>query len=336
MTIDIIIATYNRAARAARAAQQFLDLEERFFERVIIVDSSDDVSHADYPADPQVTFVHSSHKSQPYQRFLGCKLSRAEVLLYLDDDVDLIDEAHLLSALARFENPGVVGINFDWINRYSFYDDAPQTFTPRGWGCLGRFASWLSGSPEIADNRFWLCGLRGKRKGGAPIEYLYGCAFAVRRAAFYVNFNCEMFEQFEIRLGMGEDVTAGYGLSRQGLIWAEEGKIFNHDNQGDSTYTVDLRNYNYRTAFSRLFLSLEYARLSGGKRAFAIMHYHWFMIWRTLSLVAALCFDYSKQRLEILKGWLAGWAKTVVWQEKELSRTADFWYAEMEKDLRDA
>lgn len=336
MSLDIIITTYNRSQRASQTVQQFLELKNPFFDHIIVVDSSDGLSATDYPDDNEVIYVRSTHKNQPYQRFLGYTRSDAEILLYLDDDMDLLDGGGLCSELLRFEGKEIAGITFGFRNDNVFLAEIPKNVTAELGGVLGRGLKWFTGAPVLGENLFWLCGLRGKREGSKPIEYIQGGAFAVRRSDLYQDFNFCLFDLFEQKIGMGEDVILGHGLSNQGFVWAAEGETFYHNDQEDSSYTIDLYFFNRRVACSRLFLSLEFVRLSGQRTLLARLHYQWYMLWRTAGLSLSLVVHPNRGRWDSLRGWLAGWWCALMWKPRTQETAAQFWLEEMEKDLDNA
>ena len=336
MIIDIVITTCNRIERAGVTVQQLLSLEDRFFSRLILVDSTESGSACNYPKDRSVYYVHSSHMNQPYQRFLGASSSEAEILLFLDDDMDLLNGDAVISELGRFQDVGLAGVSFSFRNDNRFLQSSPKSVTASRAGKIISFAKWLSGSPNIEENRLWFCGLRGKRLDDREIDFVHGGVFAARRNFLYKDFNFQLFDYYEQRLGKGEDAVIGFCLSRQGPIWAAEGEMFYHNDQEDSSYTVDLYSFNRRVACSRLFLSLEFARLSGRRLLNARVHYQWYMLWRTAGLSLSLVMQPDRGRWDSLRGWLAGWWCALVWTPRPQETAAQFWVEEMEKDLDNA
>ena len=333
MIFDVIITTFNRRRRATTTIQQLLEAPALPIGRVLLVDSSDGLSQADYPDHPKVRYIHSSHKNQPYQRFLGYKASTAESILFLDDDMDLLDMNGLREGMQRLQSSSVAAANFDFSNNNAFLSNAPRTLTAGSTGSAIRFLARLSGAPTIPANRLWLCGIRGPRVSGHPIEYVSGGAFAAKRSALYRDFNFQLFDLFEQRQGMGEDAAIGYTLAKQGTVLALEGLTFDHNDQRDSTYTPDLRSFNERVAFSRLFLSSEYTRLNGGSQAFARAHFMWWAMWRWVALAVSLAARPSRTRFAAARGWMSGVGRTVTWRRLPLTDTERRWRLEAEKDL---
>ncbi|MDA7927774.1 hypothetical protein N9B33_03915 [Akkermansiaceae bacterium] len=336
MTIDVIITTCNRADRASLTIFQLQTALDTHIQRIILIDSGDKSARSDYPLSETDLYVWTSHKNQPFQRYLGYSASDADLLLYLDDDMDLLDPGKVISVLERILPGPYVGMNFSFRNDNRFLQSAPKSVTAFRAGKMISFAKWLSGSPSIKENRLWFCGLRGRRLDDCEIDFVHGGVFAARRDFLYKDFNFQLFDYYEHRLGKGEDAVIGYCLSRQGPIWAAEGEMFYHNDQEDSSYTVDLYSFNRRVACSRLFLSLEFERLSGRRTFLARLHYQWYMLWRTAGLSLSLVVHPNRGRWDSVRGWLAGWWCALMWKPRPQETAAKFWLEEVEKDLNDA
>lgn len=334
MTVDIVIATYNRADRASRTVQQFLDLNDKFFERIIIVDSTDGLSADDYPRAEPIRYLRSSHKNQPYQRFLGFLSSKSDILLYLDDDLDLIDLGQLCEGLLEFGNPDVKGVGFTSLGGNEFVESAPKSIFAGNSGKILRGIRSISGNPQVAPGKFWLCGLRGARVDNFPVEFVGGAhGFAFLRRSTFINFNFVLFDIFEEKSGMGEDVIFGFTVSRQGKIIQKNSAVFFHDDQKSSAYSPNYFLYNKNVAFSRLYCSLEYARFEGMHDIVARLHFHWYVLWRFVGKVTSFCINPSRKRWDCLQGWLSGWKKAFFWKPREFNEAAIFWRAEGKRDL---
>lgn len=336
MNCAIIITTCNRAERASKTISQFLQMDDWFFNEIIVVDSSHALHREAYPEHDSVFYIKSLHMNQPYQRYLGYLFSSSEVLLYLDDDMDLIDPISLRQEICRLIETDIVGVNFNFENHNDFLASVPRNATAEWNGSISQVVRSLSGSPKIDNNKFWLCGLRGQRSPNAPIEYLSGGAFAAKRSSLYQNFNFVLFSLFEKRLGGGEDVILGYTLAQEGKIWAAEGCTFYHDDQRNSSYTQDSYSFSKRVAFSRLYLSREYARLKCMNMWFANIHYHWYMLWRATGLAFSVVLLPSTKRWANFRGWVAGWLKTSFWHQDQVEAAERFWVAEAKWNLENA
>ena len=334
MIIDIVVATYNRPGRASKTVQEFLNFKNRFFSNVIIVDSSDGLGISDYPQDPDVVYLRSSHKNQPFQRYLGFRYSQADVILFLDDDLHLVDPDTLYSQLLTLEDEHLVGISFASTGGNEFVESVPKSVFPQKINQLTRGLKWLSGSPELQPGKVWLCGLRGVRKDQESVEYVGGAnGFALRRKSTFLNFNFALLDFMELRIGAGEDLIIGFTASRIGRITAVNEPVFFHDHQNNSIYSSDYFRFSQNVSFSRLYLSLEYARLTCMNSNIALLHYHWYMICRLLVMLFSSIIQPSLKRWDGLRGWLSGWMKAAFWKPRPLAIAEEYWRAEAEKDL---
>jgi GT2 family glycosyltransferase len=300
---DVVIATYNRHEKVSFLIHQLLSLPSHALGKIIVVDSSETLLPLHhFPADSNIQILSSSHKNQPYQRMLGLQISQAEFVLFLDDDMEVIDDK-FPDELAAFikSNADIVGFNLKFDNVNPFLQSLePSVLGKKPLANMGRA---LSGYPAIADNGFWLAGIRGKRVDNKDIEYVSGGSFLARRQALFQGISVTLLDIFEKKLGMGEDLLLGYALSRKGRVYAWPKVYFVHNDQGDSTYTsAGFKRFYGKISYSRLFLSLEYVRLNNKYLVFAIFHYGWFIIWRIVGLLLNLLFKPDKKQLNKIYG----------------------------------
>ncbi len=279
------------------------------FNSIILVDSSDNI-HPVLSCDHQVVYLQSAHKNQPYQRYLGYIHSKADVLLFLDDDMEVANDRFMEIIQSIFQDNAVSGlaINFEDKHADTALAAIPRSVLFGSMSVLKKLVGWLSGYPAFPDGKFGPCGIRGKQPvQGGKTEWLSGGAFAARRASLFQNFNFQLFELFEQKVGMGEDAMIGYSLSKQGILLYNPELLFYHNDQRDSAYSVDHFAYSRRVIFSRLYLSLERARLNGGSYLIAGLHYHWYVLWRVAGLFINWAIGKSTIKYNLLKGSLAGW-----------------------------
>ncbi|MCU0609347.1 MAG: glycosyltransferase family 2 protein [Chitinispirillaceae bacterium] len=105
-TLDIIIPTYNRSGIEPLA--HALAAQCGIHDRILIVwQGSEPPSAANFP--PTVTMIHRRQPNLPAARNCGIRNSRADIVLFLDDDVvphDNLIEAHR----ACYEDPALCGV----------------------------------------------------------------------------------------------------------------------------------------------------------------------------------------------------------------------------------
>lgn len=331
--IDIIITTYNRPAKVIELVNCLLALPEKP-ERVIVVDSSD-IDNEPLKTLRIVKYLKSSHKNQPYQRYLGFVNSESDYLVFLDDDMEVVDEDFIPKLLSIFKDIEVSGVAIKFDNKHedSLLAQMPSTQISIANNSINKAKRWLSGWPVLPTGKFGLCGNRGKQpSGGGKTEWLSGGAFAAKRTALFQNFNFQLFDIFETKMGMGEDAIIGYGLSKHGTLLYHDELFFLHNDQKDSTYTVDQFAYAQRVMFSRLYLSLEKQRLDNKILNTTYFHYHYYAFWRIFGYFLNYLMSPNLSRKAMFLGSVSGWFKSFSLKYSYSEHTNQYWKNESNKD----
>jgi glycosyltransferase involved in cell wall biosynthesis len=310
--IDIIICTYNRPKKVLDLVSSLL-LFKVFFNRIIVVDSSDKTNE-DLLQIEDVLYLKSSHKNQPYQRYLGFLSAASNFLLFLDDDMELVDD-QIFKRIVKYINeiPDLSGIaiNFKDKHSHSTLNEIPKSVILKNSGTTKKFVKWLTGIPELENGHLGFCGNRGVQPNkGGKTQWVSGGAFLARKSLMFQNFNFQMFEIFEKRLGMGEDAIIGYGLSQKGSLIFDPGISFLHNDQRDSSYSVDIYTYARRVMYSRLYLSLEIQRISLKPLSLARIHFHYYAFCRILGASINLILTFKKKNFLYIKGMISGYILT--------------------------
>jgi glycosyltransferase involved in cell wall biosynthesis len=304
---DVIIATYNRFEKAKRLALDLLKISNQLINQIIIVDSSDTQTVQSFHK--QIHHVITLHKNQPLQRYIGYKKATADYLLFLDDDMEIADN-DCLEKLSNTFSEQYVGIAIHFNDKHqdtSLNQIAKSAFNKNN-SSIGRFINWLSAYPNLSDGIFGLCGVRGKQPSlGGRTEFVSGGAFAAKRSDLYKNFNFELFDLYKKKLGKGEDAIIGFTLSKQGGIYYHPDLMFYHNDQKDSSYSIDQFSFSRRVTFSRKYLSLEKTRLEQKSMLIANLYFHWHTFWRIMGLGINFTFKSTANRKQMLLGALAGW-----------------------------
>jgi len=306
--IDVIIATCDRINKALDLARSLLETGESI-NRVIIVDSSTESAAVKLDTN-KIYIIKTRHKNQPYQRFVGYKASSAELLVFLDDDMEIVDQTVFTNTYQAFLDNKIVAVAYNFNEKHSdtSLSEVPGTLFNRNHSGKRRIINFLTGYPNPKEGKYGLCGHRGlKPDSGKFIELISGGAFAVRSEILYKEFNFQLFDLYEEKLGKGEDGILGYTLSKKGSIVNYNQLCFQHNDQKNSTYSTDLFSMSKRVAFSRLYLSLEKSRLDKRKYFWAIMHYHYYMFWRFLGLFLSFIIKPNPKRKDVLNGTVNGW-----------------------------
>jgi len=332
---DIIITTYNRADKVHELVSQLLEIVEDNA-KIIVVDSSETINTR-LQEKSEICYLRSSHKNQPYQRYLGFLASQAEILIFLDDDMEIVEKNFVYKIDKLFENNKIAGVALKFIDKDkdTSLSKIPSSKFFRKDRILKDIKGWLTGYPRLNTGKFGSCGNRGPQPaGGGETEWVSGGAFAARRSAMFQKFNYQLFSIFEDRLGMGEDGIIGYGLSKMGHLVYHDELFFLHNDQKDSTYANDTMAFAKRVAFSRLYLSLERARLNQNSIFLARIHYNYYIAWRVAGLLLNLIINPSKVRWEVLKGTLIGWHQALFFKFTMSDEIARYWHLEAVRDMR--
>tara|TARA_B110000003_G_C16580304_1_gene507832 strand:+ start:295 stop:1293 length:999 start_codon:yes stop_codon:yes gene_type:complete len=302
--LDIIIATYNRFEKAKDLALSLLNVGGDFINKIIIVDSSLNQVHKKVES-KKLIHVLTQHKNQPYQRYLGYKISNSKFLLFLDDDMELIDNS-LFDKLSKiFKNSNVYGVNLSFKNVNNFLSNQPKGLIGNG-NKFKKIIGVLTGHPIANNNQYLFCGIRGQRVSDQSIKFLSGGAFAVRRKNMYSNFNMQLFDLYEQKLGKGEDGILGYTISLNGLIEAPSNLFFIHNDYADSSYAPNYLNFAKRVMYSRLYLACEYYRLNKKQWIKGYLRFYHYAIGRISGALINYILKPNSIKKDIIIGYIQG------------------------------
>ena len=150
MKISVVIPTINRYDDLLNTVNYLVKQKFDSFE-IIIIDQTDNVNEsiiAQFKSYANVHYVQSEHKSASAARNIGIKMSKAEIILFLDDDV-IIDDQHFLHKHYRHyydsDVPGVFGCPIEYSsNRKLVYkrhwmsyrsSEVDWLYFPSNYGC---------------------------------------------------------------------------------------------------------------------------------------------------------------------------------------------------------
>lgn len=331
---SFIITTYNRPERVSSLVEQLISLSYNSFE-VIVVDSSDDCNNQ-LIQNEKVKYISSKHKNQPYQRYLGYLVSNNQYLIFLDDDMELVNENLLIELSDVLNENDVAGIalNFRDKQEDSSLSAIPTSTLFKKSTPLKRFKNWFTGYPDLPIGVLGRCGIRGGYSNEiSRVEYVSGGAFVANRQKIFKDFNFQLFDLFEQKIGMGEDTIIGYSLNKQGEVLFVPEIYFLHNDQKDSNYSLNVKVYAKRVMFSRLYLSLEKARLDKTSIFAAKVHYQWYAFWRIFGLLINLLIKRRTNVKLVLLGSWSGWMATFSFRFRSSINTAEYWTNEAKVNL---
>lgn len=298
LSYDVVIATCNRPALVKRLLQE-LDTCRPTPRQVLVVDSSDEPTQL--LTNERLRHLHTQHKCQPFQRYLGARQATSEVVVFLDDDLQVLDRrfpARLLALYGREKAVGAaVGMDFG------------RKASPRSSG--GGLTSWLrrmSGAAVLQEGEIWLCGLTGSipEEGVRKVEWFSGGVMSFRRDIALKLFDSDLlFDLFLNRWAMGEDKYLSMGTGQDGVLWFDSTRCFRHP-PGASTYSEEESAwFHSKVAISRLWLSRRFAETRGYPGLSVVRaHYLWYSSLRLFR--AALSVLYRKSGRHDLYGLLRG------------------------------
>jgi len=152
LDLSIIIATLNRGKLLLATVEQVLKQRFQNYE-VWIVDQSDETVAAEIKeslaaclSDPRVHYLHLSRKGLPNARNEGLVRAAGRVVLFLDDDVLLLDDTFLDAHLEAYIDPDVGGVTGRVIERTN-RNNARTTTNRITFG--GRTVSNLTGTEPV-------------------------------------------------------------------------------------------------------------------------------------------------------------------------------------------
>jgi|TARA_B110000008_G_scaffold273359_1_gene307499 glycosyltransferase involved in cell wall biosynthesis len=314
MKFDVIIATYNRKDSLHTLVNQIHQCTQ-LPENIIIVDSSN-TENNNIKGQHLVNYIQSKHKNQAYQRYLGFLLSKNDILVYFDDDMRILDHKCFTKIISTYKNENIIGVQPNFSYENLFFDKKMPISKTRSLAKKNKFFHFfktLSGNPDLNAGAFGFSGIRGsKPKNNETLEWFNGPVFSAKKKFLYNNFNFNLFTFYEDKIGKSEDSVLGFTLSKFGEIVYIDELLFKHDDQNDSSYAVDFVSHSTRVAYSRLYLSFEYARQSKISLVKAFLHFNLHILGRITSMILNQLIDFKLSRIHILKGYFKGYIKALM------------------------
>ena len=309
--ISVVIPTLKRYVTLRKLINDLLIIGN-VIQEIIVVDSTDENERQDLMHLKKVIQIKTSHKNGLYQRFLGSRLAKNDWVLFLDNDMELLD-ASLFNNLDDYLSiVGISGIAIKFIDKHqdTSLNSIPKSKFKKD-SLFFKAKGFLTGYPVLPTGKYGYCGLRGRQPSTfSKTEWLSGGAFLAKKEMVFKLLNFQSLDLFEKKLGMGEDPLIGYMLSKQGDLYYYPILTFYHNDQKDSAYSIDLFNYGKRVVFSRLFLSLEKARLDNKSLILAHFYYHWHTVFRLFGLLISFFIERSDGNSQMFFGGIKGWLLT--------------------------
>ena len=335
MKFDIIITTYNRPDSVLNLVQQINECTI-LPQSIIVVDSSD-VRNLEVSQTQRVSYIHSSHKNQPYQRYLGFIASKEDIVVFMDDDVSITNKDIFKIHLDSITKDNVVGstVRYTQEGLTNAQSEVGNLRQVNSFGAIIYFLWWLTGTPRIKDGRVWLAGLRGADNNNVYTESFGGPGtLCFKREIVTFLFDDLIFSLYEKKMGKGEDKYISMGAIKHGKLCYNNIPCLQHP-PNESSYFQDLTSFYRRELFSRLLLSRRYLTVKGKWIGWGYIHYYWFAFWRIL-IAGIHCLLHPREgNFQIFKGKLLGVIDTVKNPFKAEYLCPDInWADQFAKDLK--
>lgn len=255
LTFDVIIATYNRPHKVTGFCAQIKKCSIQPG-KLIVIDSSDETNKSLHE-DPDIVYLKSSHKSQPYQRYVGTLMSEADIIVFFDDDLIINDHKLFERIVELFEDHKTMGVGLG-IEYHNIITTKLNTTK----------SSFTGRLKKLLPTKVLKAGLITLFGETAPLPqktletmYLPGPNMSFRRNATGDIFDDTLFALFEHRIGMGEDKVLSMRVAKKGkVIYSGEKNYLLHPAEESSYYSNPV-NFYAKVYYSRLWLANQYSLL---------------------------------------------------------------------------
>lgn len=263
--VDVIIATRGRAASVSRLVTELEACCPRA-RRLIVVDSSDEVNH-DLKSMQDVRYVRSRHRNQPYQRYVGLLASKAPLVVFLDDDLFVLDQSFLSYIVKAFHDGTVVGaaVGVDYNSAVApVFGNARNAFAKVILKVRNRIRSTPAAGAISSVGQ-----TSGAPTQDGDVQYFLGPMMGFRREQAMGLFDSRLFALYERGFGKGEDKAISIRANACGRLRVIAKTCFLHPPALGSHYDQESRSLLTRVLVSRLYLAVVYSSVFGRTRAYA-------------------------------------------------------------------
>jgi glycosyltransferase involved in cell wall biosynthesis len=338
MMFDIIITTLNRPDFIVSLVNEINSCDSPLPINIIVIDASA-MDNIKVQKLDRVKYIKSSHKNQPYQRYLGYLLSEEPIILFLDDDIKILDKKLFQYIISRINDPGIAGATMKFIgdgeNAIDIATDTNNRIKVKEHKILQVLWS-ITGAPRVKKNGIWLAGLVGPTDD--KIEYIEAFAgpggMAFRREIVPNLFDDLLFSLYEIGLGKGEDKYISMAAIKYGKLAFIGNTCLLHPSH-PSNYFKDLTSFSQREIFSRFVLSKRYAETINIAFWKVKIHFYYYAFWRILISLLTCTINPQKHNIQKLKGKFIGVFYIIKKRLNAYSLCPNLsWQAELDSDIR--
>lgn len=308
MKTSVVIATCNRSEKANALVNQMLSCSPTP-DQIVVVDSSDQLDST-LEKNELVLYIKTDRKNQPYQRYLGCLKTTGDVIIFLDDDVKILNDGIFDLYTAPYHDNQIAGVAVGL--KYESISEDIQEFNFSDWsGCKRRLLwSWwsITGNPPLRAGEIYYSGLVGAIPHGysGRVKYFQGPNMSFRKKIIMEIFNDEIFELYDGNLGKGEDKILSMQVVNYGQLLVNATTLSLLHPKEESHYLKNRFEFAKRTSFSRLILTKYYCITYQKSLIVGGIHFIWFSLWRLFFTILRTLFIGSKGSSQILIGQVAG------------------------------
>jgi glycosyltransferase involved in cell wall biosynthesis len=329
MKFSIAITTYNRPANLCKLIGQ-IGMCIPKPETILVVDSSSEFNSF-AGNHKSITYIRSSHKNQPYQRYLAYLKCKSEIIIFLDDDLEIIDSTVFEVMLDRMGRQGIRGVSVGFQHHNAISDIMESGVDSKS--KMFKFINFISGVPILKPGKIYLVGLAGARlQEEGYVDYFNGAIMGFYRAELISLYDPILFSLFERKLGMGEDKVISMPLGLAKKLWFVPHHFFIHPPL-ESNYFLDVLSFQRKVLFSRLFISLQLGKHKRYLKVFIYFHYYYFASWRLMIAGIRCLIKPEKKNGDLIKGILQGvlLTFTLPFNSKEITPDID-WQLDAKND----
>lgn len=260
ISLAVVIASKNRPADIERAVRT-IRAQATQPERLIVVDQSDER----YVFAPELNVLHHYDPGiagLTVARNAGIALNDCAVVLFLDDDVEVVSDIVALVRRALRERPDAIGVQCEIRFPPQRTHVEPPRLGARLWGAWQRvfWRGFFSNSVE-------------PRAGTDEIERVHGCAMAFRATLFAR----ELFDPSLVDYSYGEDWEFSKRARRHGRLYLVRDAVIVHHESPSNRYR-QRRLLEQRWRNVRYF----YRKLASDRGAADAFWLRWWMIGETI------------------------------------------------------
>lgn len=280
--LDILISTYNRNLHVLDLVNQILDSGFNP-SNIIVVDSSEDVS-LELQSNDKVLYLRSSFKAQPYQRYVALLASTSDFVMFLDDDLEVLNKNVFQEVLDTFmTTPDIVGVTARVNYESGLYVQAGIKTISRFLGPLQSFVSkfTLNNTPSIGKLSIMGNG-GGYTNENEYMQYFPGPNMSFRRKVALELFDETLFTSYVNKIGKGEDKYLSMKANQFGKLYCLGKRNHFFHPPIESSYNSSLVDFQTKQTYSRFLLVNQYMKTFFGSSIMSVPVFFWYTSFRII------------------------------------------------------